>query len=342
MIRLRQARSSAQAARRSAHSSGVSKGGVTAAPSASSADSSPAQSRASTRAVARHDHRHRVGAARGANCTGGLWRADVGGQLAVGAGLAGRDTLQGLPDLVLERRAKDVEGQRTAGRVLRIVHRPHRFGDPVGVIAIQRPDRRLREAGDQVANHHLAIVTHEDCADAALRRRHEDLSQRALAETVADHLALAALAVGAWRHAQHLRRVLVEPAGRIVAGGVEGLGDAGGDAKLRLNPGVPLGGRVGLGRDADDPLEQAMEVMRAETRLVRKLRQRRFRFGSLDGAASPRDHLGLPFRFGRQVRAAAFAGPEAPVQRLFHRIDKEQVLPPRRAGGAPRPADDAS
>ena len=112
--------------------------------------------------------------------------------------------------------------------------------------------------------HQLRVrARHGDAADAARGRRDEQTAERRIHNRVTDLLSEPAAAVRRRRHPQLRHGALVEPAARSVAGVQHRAGDLGALTQMPLD-GLQAA-RLGVlpRRDADDPLEVPLKVIRA-------------------------------------------------------------------------------
>jgi len=156
-----------------------------------------------------------------------------------------------------------------------------------------------------------------------------------------DDAAAAAGAVALGRHAQHLVGLGVAAAVGVIAGGVDGGGDrAAGAQRAAQALGPPRCG-VGARRQAGDALEQAVQVMAAEAGALGQFVQAGRLFEGVEPAAQLGDQRRLAFGQRRQVGVAALAGAEAGAFGLGAAGVEGDVVRPRRARGAGRPAIDA-
>ena len=207
-----------------------------------------------------------IGGASARHGAHGARRADAAGQLGIGNGRARRDVAQRLPYLALERRAAHVQGQvQPHGRIF---HEAHHGGHPAFEFRIAADQAGGPETVLQSAHQAVGVFVQGDFADARRGGGHEQRAQRALADRETDVHAFAFLAEDGGRHAQHGGRSLVKAAAGVEAGAVHGVGDAGAAVELLARAARAQGVGIGLGRDAGDRLENAVEMEAAHAGLA--------------------------------------------------------------------------
>src|SRR5262245_48862136 len=278
-------------------------------------------------AMTRNDDRYRIGRAGPGDSAGRRRLAERLGDLAVGARAAGRDRLQLLPDAPLEGRCLDVQGQLEVWLLTaKVIEQLLQPGPQRVVVALDCRrgillEERLLQDGVAVAE--------VDGGDAALGRRQEQTTQRAVRQRVAQTHALAAAAVLARGHTELGRRPLVETAARTITDFVEGSCHC--LCPPIAQPRLELAQAAGVGvlarRDAHDPSKPALEMRRAEARLFAEHRERqRFFQMFLDvGADLPHQpNVRAPIRVVVQSRRHSFV-------RSPHRCTSEGRIP--RPGG---------
>jgi hypothetical protein len=303
-------------------------------------------------AVAGDDERDTVVGAGAGDGAHRARRSDRRGELRVRPRLPVRDLAQRAPHPLLERRAARVqrEGEPAAGAV-------EVFGDreqPLAELAPRAVSRvavrafadvhplagGVRELGGEGALELRIVVAERDGAHAALGGRHEHSTDGARGGRVADVRTTPPAPVGRRRHAQVHVRSVVGTAARAVARVERCTTHGGAAAELRLEPLGAQGSRVSLGRHAHQPLEGALQVVRAHPRHARQHVESHRLVGVRVqvGAGARYDRL----RGGRRVpRVAATAGPKAGRLRRVGRRKEGDVRPQRATRSTARAAIDA-
>ena len=155
--------------------------------------------------------------------------------VAVAARLAAGDALQLAPDAELERGAPDVERELLTRHLA--VDTPQHLGDggrERGIVALDRGGGR--ELEPEVLLERGRLGAERDPADAPLGRGDDQHAERAACHRERDRRAGPARAVRRRRHAEARVGLLVEPAARAVARGVERAGDVASVAQLGAQP----------------------------------------------------------------------------------------------------------
>lgn len=240
------------------------------------------------------DRIRRAGASDGANGSG---LADGARDLGVRARSAVRDAAKLVPHAALERGGLHVE--RQVDMRLLAAQMAEDFANPLAQILRVAVDFRLRifvrESVFQARVRASIGIAKINGADAALRGRNEDASERARDNRVIDEHSGASATVSGGSHA-HLRGcAFVQTAARAVACVVHRGGHFVSFAKLRFQLRHALRVRELLWRDAERLLEQALHFVRAQTERAAEFVKRElfFRVGGerLFDAAANFEHL---------------------------------------------------
>ncbi|CAH1081049.1 hypothetical protein NTG1052_380009 [Candidatus Nitrotoga sp. 1052] len=160
----------------------------------------------------------------------------------------------------------------------------------------------------QVTRQCIGVIAHENGTDAAFAGRHQYRPERALADGEAYFSIGPTGAVVGRRHAQDLTRLFVKTPVGTVAGTIDRLGDCVAPFQLGADAGSSMGRRVSFWGHTGDGLEDAMQVVGAESGIFRQFMEAGCLFGLLDESAQfgHQDsvllgHLGL-------IRLTSFAG----------------------------------
>src|SRR6187397_799716 len=190
-----------------------------------------------------------------------LRHPDAACDFGVGHGLADRNLLQRLPDALLESGAANVE--REIQTDPRRLDETHNACNEALVVAVGADETRPRKTILEIANEPLGIVSEQNRGDALRTRSDEDRTERRLSNSESDLLVGATSAVLRRRHAQHVRRLLIETSAGVEARVVDRLRDgAVGSQSFADFPG-PVSGSIVLGSQPGGRLEDAMEMARA-------------------------------------------------------------------------------
>ena len=185
---------------------------------------------------------------------------------------------------------------------------------------------RARELVLQVAPQLLRIVAEQNGADAFFARGDENQAEPALSYGEAYVLPGAAFTEVGRRHAEDLRGIGVEAAIGIEASVI----DCRGHRVARRKPGphalVAMRDGVGLRRDADRLLEDAMEVIGAQAHDLGERIELRRLFRRLDQPAGLRDLRRMHLAERGLVGLAAFAGAEACPLCLVPRVEEAHIV----------------
>ena len=134
--------------------------------------------------MARNHHGNRI-------CAAGLGHGplrrrltETGGQFGISDGRAERDLAQRLPDPALKGRAADV--QRQIERLPRRLDESDDAGDRFVERGVTRPQIRAWKTVLQSADERVGIVSHLNRANATIGGRHENRTERTLADGKAD------------------------------------------------------------------------------------------------------------------------------------------------------------
>ena len=157
----------------------------------------------------------------------------------------------------------------------------------------------------QLARELVGIVTQEDGAYPALARRNQDGSERAFSNGKSNVHVRTSGAVARGGHAQHAVRLFVEAPVRVVPGTVDRIGHGAAAIELRPDAIGAVRCRVGPGCQACDRLEDAMQVVGAQSGSVRQRLKARHVLGILDEPAQVGDLGGMLLGERRLIRLAA-------------------------------------
>ncbi len=135
--------------------------------------------------------------------------------------------------------------------------------EPGAEFAIVAGDLGVREFAVEIGDE-LGGVAELDSADALFGGREEHLTEVALADCVADGEPFAPIAIGEGGHAELGRGVFVDAAGRRISGSIQGMSDIRAFLQLMLEGCQAKGVSVFARRDAQQLLEAAQKMRRAE------------------------------------------------------------------------------
>ena len=107
-------------------------------------------------------------------------------------------------------------------------------------------------------------VAEADGTNPFVRRRHQNPAQRTVAQGIGDARTAPALGIGGRGHAELPRGFFIEAARRPVPSSVEGLGHRLAVAQFLLDPPQAQGFRILPRGDADDALENPLQVIGAD------------------------------------------------------------------------------
>ena len=187
----------------------------------------------------------------------------------------------------------------------------------------RRRHRRRRswraESDPQVADERVWIVAHENRAHAFRALRHQHRSQRARRDREAHRRMRAAGPVVGRRHPKQPVRRFVKASAGIEPGIVDGFSHCLAPlVELKADALRAVGHGIRSRCDAGHGLEDAVKVIRAEPRPLRKRRETRHDRRGFDHAADFRNHRRVaraPARADRACSAGTAGNPPAPLRR---------------------------